>query len=120
MLNKVIIEGDHVRSMWGSKKELGSFFVTIKQEKHFNKFVNLNYFSLYSTPPLATKLADICSKNPNCHLVIEGKLKTYKSKKDNLYHTTIMIEKILKWTVNTTTAMTTGTLQEHNNTPTNN
>lgn len=120
MLNKVIIEGDHVRSMWGSKKELGSFFVTIKQEKRFNKFVNLNYFSLYSTPPLATKLADICSKHPNCHLVVEGKLKTYKSKKDNLYHTTIMIEKILNWTVNATTTITTNKGQTQNNITTNN
>lgn len=109
MLNKVIIEGEHVRSTWGAKKELGSFFITIKQEKHFNKFKNLNYFSLYSTPPLATKLADICTKHKQCHLVVEGKLKTYKSKKDSSFHTTIMIEKILKWTPNDEKQITTAT-----------
>ena len=96
MLNRVQIEGDIVRHTWGQTKESG-FFVFIKQEKTFNKFTTTSYFSLFANQPLAKKLADIVEKYPNAHIVVEGKLKTYLSKKDDTYKTSILIEKIISW-----------------------
>jgi hypothetical protein len=80
MLNKVVIEGQVVRSTWGQTKDSG-FFVTIKQERHVNQFTWANYFPLYANQPLAKDLAAIVEKNPNAHIVVEGQLRTYHSKK---------------------------------------
>lgn len=98
MLNKVILEGTVTRSSWGKNKEEGGYFLNIKQERIFNKFKSVNSFSAYANRPLAGQLAKIIEANPNCKIIIEGKLRTYYSKKDNLFHTTILIEKLVSWT----------------------
>lgn len=98
MLNKVILEGTVTRSSWGKNKEEGGYFLNIKQERVFNKFKSVNSFSAYANRPLAAQLAKIIEANPNCRVIIEGKLRTYYSKKDNLFHTTILIEKLVNWT----------------------
>ena len=98
MLNKVILEGVVTRSSWGKNKEEGGYFLNIKQERIFNKFRSVNSFSAYANRPLAAQLAKIVESNPQCRIIIEGKLRTYYSKKDGLYHTTILIEKLVNWT----------------------
>lgn len=94
-MNKVLIDGHVVRSMWG-KGENSGFFVTIKQERKVNKFTWTNYFSIYANQPLAKDLADIVEKNNNAYIAVEGQLRTYHSKTDNTWRTTIHAEKIIK------------------------
>lgn len=98
MLNKVILEGTVTRSSWGKNGEEGGYFLNIKQERVFNKFKSVNSFSAYANRPLASQLAKIIEANPNCRVIIEGKLRTYYSKKDKTFHTTILIEKLVNWT----------------------
>ncbi|MDR0985983.1 MAG: DUF3217 domain-containing protein [Mycoplasmataceae bacterium] len=95
MLNKVVIEGDVVRSVWG-KGENAGFFVTIKQERKVGKFTWSNYFSLYANQPLAKELADIVEKNANAHIAVEGQLRTYHSKKTNDWKVSIQVDKIIQ------------------------
>lgn len=94
MINKVLIEGDVVRSTWGKSAQNG-FFITLKQERKFGEFAWSSYFSLYANKPLANQLAKLVEENPNVHITIEGRLRTYLSKKNNEWKTTILIEKIL-------------------------
>lgn len=98
MINKVFLEGVVTRSAWGKNKEEGGYFLNIKQERVFNKFKSVNSFSAYANRPLAGQLAKIVEANPGCTVYIEGKLRTYFSKKDSQYHTTILIEKLSNWT----------------------
>ncbi|MDR1234834.1 MAG: DUF3217 domain-containing protein [Mycoplasmataceae bacterium] len=95
MVNKVLIEGQVVRSTWGQTKDSG-FFVTIKQERKVNKFTWANYFPLYANHPLAKDLAAIVEKNPNAHITVEGQLRTYHSKKTNEWKISIQVEKIIQ------------------------
>ncbi len=94
MINKVLIEGDVVRSTWGKTAQNG-FFITLKQERKFGEFAWSSYFSLYANKPLANQLAKLVEENPNVHITVEGRLRTYHSKKSNEWKTTILIEKIL-------------------------
>lgn len=96
MINKVILEGVVTRSSWGKNKEEGGYFLNIKQERVFNKFRSVNSFSAYANRPLAGEIAKVVEAEPNCRIYIEGKLRTYYSKKDKLFHTTILIEKFSK------------------------
>jgi len=98
MMNQVVLEGVVTRSAWGKNKENGGYFLNIKQERVFNKFKSSNSFSAYANRPLAGQIAKIVEENPGCTVVIQGKLRTYKNKKDNTYHTTILIEKLINWT----------------------
>ncbi|MDR1991867.1 MAG: DUF3217 domain-containing protein [Mycoplasmataceae bacterium] len=95
MLNKVLIEGQVVRSTWGKTKDAG-FFVTIKQERKVNQFTWANYFPLYANQPLAKDLAAIVEKNPNANITVEGQLRTYHSKKTNEWKISIQVEKIIQ------------------------
>lgn len=80
MINKVLIEGDVVRSTWGKSTQNG-YFITLKQERKFGEFTWSSFFSLYANKPLANQLANLIEKNPNLHITIEGRLRTYLSKK---------------------------------------
>ncbi len=95
MINKVIIEGDVVRSSW-DKTAKNSFFITLKQERKFGQFSWSSYFSCYCNNPLATQLAKLVDENSDLHITVEGRLRTYHSKKTNEWKTTILIEKILE------------------------
>jgi hypothetical protein len=94
-MNKVLIDGNVVRSTWG-KGENAGFFVTIKQERKVNKFTWANYFLIYANQPLAKELSNIVEKNPNAYIAIEGQLRTYKDKTTSVYRTTIHAEKIIQ------------------------
>lgn len=97
MTNKVFLEGIVTRSSWGRNKETGGYFINIKQERVFNKYRDISIFQAFANRPLAGELAKIVEANPECRIMIEGKLKTYYSKNDGLYHTTVHIEKLLNW-----------------------
>lgn len=94
MINKVTIEGDVTRGTWG-KGEQSGYFIIIKQTNSFNKFKTANYFSLYANHPLAKTLSETVEKNPATHIVVEGELKTYYSKKVRDWKVSILITKIL-------------------------
>jgi len=97
MINKVFLEGVVTKSAWGRHGEAGAYFITVKQEeKMFNDYEHRSYFSAYANRPLAAQLAKTVQEDPNCHLYIEGKLRTFFSTKDNLYHMTVLIEKFSK------------------------
>jgi len=98
MMNQVFLEGVVTRSAWGKNKENGGYFLNIKQERVIGTYKSSNSFSAYANRPLAAQIAKIVEENPQCRVLIEGKLRTYKNKKDGTYHTTILIEKLLRWT----------------------
>lgn len=94
MINNVKIEGEVVNGSWGKSEEAG-YFLIIKQTRKVSKFTWVNYFSLYANKPLAEKIAEIVEKNPHAHILVEGTLRTYHSKKTGEWKTTILIQKIL-------------------------
>jgi hypothetical protein len=95
MHNKVLIDGQIVKSTWGKTKESG-FFVTIKQERKVNNFTWANYFPLYANHPLADQLAKIVDTNPNAYILVEGQLRTYHSKKTGEWKISIQVDKIIQ------------------------
>ena len=97
MLNKIILEGKVSWFSWGNISDDKCFYINIQQERVFNKFKSINSFNAYANQPLAKQLANIVENNPNCVIIIEGKLRQYFSKKDNLFHTTILINKLINW-----------------------
>lgn len=97
MLNKVILEGKVSWYSWGKINDDKCFYINIQQERVFNKFKAVSSFNAYANHPLAQQLANVIENNNNCSIIIEGKLRQYFSKKDNLFHTTILIEKLINW-----------------------
>ncbi len=77
MLNKIVLEGEVIRTSWGSDESKG-FFVTIKQVRKFGNFQQTDNFNIFANKPFANELEKnaIVGKN----LAIEGVLRTYKSK----------------------------------------
>ena len=97
MLNKILLEGKVSWFSWGKTNDDKCFYINIQQERIFNKFTSISSFNAYANQPLAQQVANIVENNPYCIIIIEGKLRQYFSKKDNLFHTTILIDKIINW-----------------------
>ncbi len=77
MLNKIVLEGEVIKTSWGSGESKG-FFVTIKQVRQFGNFKLTDHFNLFANKPLADELEKDATIGQN--LAIEGILRNYKSK----------------------------------------
>jgi len=95
MLNKLVLEGEVIRTSWGSDESKG-FFVTIKQVRKFGNFTLTDHFNLFANKPFANELEKnaIVGKN----LAIEGILRTYKSKNGE-WKVTIEVMQIIHETI---------------------
>lgn len=96
-INKVIIEGELIRGSY-SEASKNTYFATLKQERKTANYKWADMYSVYALSPISKTLAKIVENNPNCHVVIEGELRTHYSEKKKVSITSILVNKILDTT----------------------